>query len=160
MITADRQRRNTSRMNRSEGGGDFRERPLQLEGPFDPGIAQISDADEVEWRYASCLINFSDERRLIADLARAVAGARSVGCATVERHGHQADVDIIEPNAMGKTEEGRNPAIARAQLRIGQFGIALNLLDHTRLRWQCPLFVEPSRTATWISSRNGVQQMG
>ena len=78
----------------------------------------------------------------------------------IERHGHQANVDIIEPNAMGKTEEGRNPAIARAQLRIGQFGIALNLLDHTRLRWQCPLFVEPSRTATWISSRNGVQQMG
>jgi hypothetical protein len=82
MITADRQRRNASRMNRSEGGGDFRERPLQLEGPFDPGIAQISDADEVEWRYASRLINFSDERRLIADLAWAVAGARSVGCAT------------------------------------------------------------------------------
>src|SRR5262249_47922997 len=109
MITADRQRRNPSRMNRSEGGGDFCERPLQLEGPFDPSIAQIGDTDEIEWCYASCLIDFPDERRLIADLAWAVAGARSVGCATVKRHGHQADVDIIEPNAMGKTEEGRNP---------------------------------------------------
>jgi hypothetical protein len=24
-------------------------RPLQLEGPFDPGISQIGDADEVEY---------------------------------------------------------------------------------------------------------------
>src|SRR5262249_15203271 len=34
MITADRQ---TGRMNGSEEGGNFGERPLQLEGPFDGG---------------------------------------------------------------------------------------------------------------------------
>jgi hypothetical protein len=30
----------------------------------------------------------------------------------------------------GEAEEGRDSAIARLQLRIGQFQIALNLLDH------------------------------
>ena len=51
--------------------------------------------------------------------------------------------------AMGKTEEGRNSAVTRAQLRIGQFRIVLNLLDHTRpwsqaevIKAKCPLSVE------------------
>jgi hypothetical protein len=36
-------------------------------------------------------------------------------------------------------------------LRVGQFGIALNLLDHTRPRWECPLFVE--RATETVTSR-------
>ena len=39
-------------MNGGKEGGDFGERPLQLEGPFDPGVSQIGDADEVEGRHA------------------------------------------------------------------------------------------------------------
>src|SRR5215813_8731844 len=130
MITADRQRRYASRMNGSEEGGDFGERPLQLEGPFDPGVSQIGDADEVEGRHAGRLIDLADERRLVADVARAMARAWAVGDATVERHADEADVDLIEPHAVGEAEEGGNSAIARLQLRIGQFRIAPNLLHH------------------------------
>src|SRR6516165_12475868 len=130
MITADRQRRYASPMNGSEEGGNFCERPLQLEGPFDPGISQIGDADEVEGRHAGRLIDLADERRLVADVARAVARAWAVGDATVERHADEADVDLIEPHAVGEAEEGGNSAIARLQLRIGQFRIAPNLLHH------------------------------
>ena len=49
--------------------------PLQLEGPFDPGISQVRDADEIEGRYAGRLIDLADERRLVADVARAVTRA-------------------------------------------------------------------------------------
>src|ERR1700738_3744586 len=132
VITADRQRRYASRMNGSEEGDDFGERALQLEGPFDPGISQIGDADEVEGRHAGRLIDLADERRLVADVAWAVARAWAVGDATVERHADETDVDLIEPHAVGEAEEGRDSAIARLQLRIGQFQIALNLLDHCR----------------------------
>src|SRR6202011_4828515 len=75
MITADRQRRYANRMNGSEEGGDFGERALQLEGPFDPGISQIGDANELEGRHAGRLIDLADKRRLVADVARAVARA-------------------------------------------------------------------------------------
>src|SRR5215470_14432362 len=54
------------------------------------------------------------------------------GNATVERHADEADVDLIEPHAVGEAEEGGNSAIARLQLRIGQFRIAPNLLDHAQ----------------------------
>ena len=130
MITADRQRRNASRMNRSEGGGDFRERPLQLEGLFDPGVPQIRDADEIERRHAGRLIDLADKRRVVADLAWAVARAWAVGDATVERHADEADVDLIEPHAVGEAEEGRNSAIARLQLRVRQLRISVDLLNH------------------------------
>src|SRR6516162_10708994 len=131
MITADRQRRNASRMNGSEKVGNFAKRPLQLEWLFDPAVSQIGDADEVERRHTGRLIDLADERRLIADIARAVACAWAVGDAAIDRHADEADVDLIEPHAVGEAEEGRNSAVARAQLRIGQFRIALNLLDHT-----------------------------
>jgi hypothetical protein len=95
MITADRQRRCAGRVNGSEEGGDFGERALQLEGPFDPGISQIGDADEVEGRHAGRLIDLADERRLVAKVARAVTRAWAVGDATVERHANETDVDLI-----------------------------------------------------------------
>jgi len=59
-----------------------------------------------------------------------VARAWAVGDATVERHADKTDVDLIEPHGVGEAEEGRDSAVARLQLRIGQFRIALNLLDH------------------------------
>ena len=62
MITADRQRRYASRMNGSEEGRDFSECALQFEGPFDPGISQIGDADEIEGCHAGRLIDLADER--------------------------------------------------------------------------------------------------
>jgi hypothetical protein len=37
-------------VNGSEEGGNFAERSLQFERPFDPGIFQIGGADEVEGR--------------------------------------------------------------------------------------------------------------
>jgi hypothetical protein len=85
MITANRQRRYAGRMNGSEEGSDLRERPLQLEGLFDPGVPQIRDADEIERRYAGRLIDLADERRVDADIAWAVARAGAVGDATIER---------------------------------------------------------------------------
>src|SRR5215475_5424064 len=100
MITADRQRRYASSMNGSEEGGDFGERSLQLEGPFDPGISQIGNADEVEGRHASRLIDLADERRLVADVARAVARAWAVGDATVKWHADETDVNLIEPHGV------------------------------------------------------------
>src|SRR6266853_4307835 len=143
VITADRQRRYANRMNGSEEGSDFGERALQLEGPFDPGISQIGDANELEGRHAGRLIDLADERRLVADVARAVARAWAIGDATVERHADETDVDLIEPHAVGEAEEGRDSAIARLQLRIGQFRVALNLLDHA----EAP-FGETSRQST------------
>src|SRR6266481_2842541 len=98
--------------------GDFGERALQLEGPFDPSISQIGDADEVEGRHAGRLIDLADERRLVADVARAVARAWTVGDATVERHADETDVDLIEHVGVGEAEEGRDSAVARLQLRI------------------------------------------
>ena len=71
-------------MNGSEEGGDFGERALQLEGPFDPGISQIGDANELEGRHAGRLIDLADKRRLVADVARAVARAGAAGDATVD----------------------------------------------------------------------------
>jgi hypothetical protein len=61
------------------------------------------------------------ERRLGADIARAVARAWAVGDTTVERHADEADVDLIKPHAVGEAEEGWNSTIARLQLWIGQF---------------------------------------
>ena len=49
---------------------------------------------------------------------------------SVERHADETDVDFIEQLGVGEAEEGRDSAVARLQLRIGQFRIALNLLDH------------------------------
>src|SRR5262249_40860918 len=160
MITADRQRRYASRVNGSEEGGNFGERPLQLEGPFDPGVSQIGDADEVEGRHPGRLVDLADERRLVADVARAVARAGAVGDATVERHADEADVDLIEPHAVGEAEEGGNSAIARLQLRIGQFRIAPNLLhdaeapfgkDLPAVNAERPISVEQS-LAAWLMS--------
>src|SRR5215831_3366618 len=168
MITADRQRRYASRMNGSEEGGDFGERPLQLEGPFDPGVSQIGDADEVEGRHAGRLIDLADERRLVADVARAMARAWAVGDATVERHADEADVDLIEPHAVGEAEEGGNSAIARLQLRIGQFRIAPNLLHHAEAPFgkdlpvvnaERPVYVEQS-LAAWLMSGTQIYQTG
>src|SRR6478609_9642201 len=95
MITADRQRPYAGRVHGSEEGGDFGQRALQLQGPFDPGISQIGDADEVEGRHAGRLIDLADERRLVAKVARAVTRAWAVGDATVERHANETDVDLI-----------------------------------------------------------------
>ena len=72
-------------MNGGKEGGDFGERPLQLEGPLDPSISKIGHANEVERRHAGCLIDLADEQRLVADGARAVARAGAVGDATIER---------------------------------------------------------------------------
>jgi hypothetical protein len=58
MIAANRQRRYASRMDGSEEGS---ERALQLEGPLDPGIPQIDDADEVEGPDAGRLVDLADE---------------------------------------------------------------------------------------------------
>jgi hypothetical protein len=44
---------------------------------------------------------------------------------------------------VGEAEEGRDSAVARLQLRIGQFRVALNLLDHA----EAP-FGETSRQST------------
>ena len=70
---------------------------------------------------------------MVADVARAVARAGAVGDATVERHADETDVDFIEQLGVGEAEEGRDSAVARLQLRIGQFRIALNLLDHAEV---------------------------
>ena len=70
-----------------------------------------------------------DSRRRFA---RAVARAGAVGDAPVEGHADETDVDFIEPHSVGEAEEGRDSAVARMQLRIGQFRIALNLLDHAQ----------------------------
>src|SRR5262249_24173086 len=106
------------------------------------------------------VIEVADERRLVADAARAMARAWAVGDATVERHADEADVDLIEPHAVGEAEEGGNSAIARLQLRIGQFRIAPNLLHHAEAPFgkdlpvvnaERPVSVEQS-LAAWLMS--------
>src|SRR6266536_2960490 len=66
----------------------------------DPGIPQIGDADEVEGGDAGRLVDLADKRRMVADVARPVAGACAVGDATVERHADEADVDPSKPCGM------------------------------------------------------------
>src|SRR5262249_21988636 len=114
------------------------------------------------------VIEVADERRLVADAARAMARAWAVGDATVERHADEADVDLIEPHAVGEAEEGGNSAIARLQLRIGQFRIAPNLLHHAEAPFgkdlpvvnaERPVSVEQS-LAAWLMSGTQIYQTG
>src|SRR5438132_588195 len=96
MIAADGQRRYACCMDGREEASDFTERSLQLEWAFDPRIPQIGDADKVEGGDAGRLVDLADQRRMVADVARPVAGAWAVGDATVERHADEANVDLRE----------------------------------------------------------------
>src|SRR6266536_1033005 len=130
MIADHRERGYASRIDGSEEGSDFGERALQLEGPFDPSIPEIGDADEVEGRHAGRLVDLADERRLVADVARAVARACAIGDTTVEWHSHEADVDLVEPHSVREAEKSRDSTVAWLQLRISELRVTLDLLDH------------------------------
>ena len=58
-----------------------------------------------------------------------MAGAWAIGDATVERH---AD-DLVKPLGVRKAEERGDSAVAWPQLRIHEFRVMLNLLDHAEV---------------------------
>src|SRR5688572_2538450 len=102
--------------------GDLLEARFEMEGPLDPGVAEVADAAEVEGRHPARLVDLADERGLVADLARSVSRAGAVGDAAVEGDADEADLGP-GPVVAGvrRAHEGRYAGVARTDLRVGEF---------------------------------------
>ena len=62
-----------------------------------------------------------------------MAGAWAIGDATVEWHADDADINLVKPLGVRKAEERGDSAVAWPQLRIHEFRVMLNLLDHAKV---------------------------
>ncbi len=123
MVAARRDRHDPGGVDRREDGFDLAMRALELERFFDPGIAEIGDPAQRIGIDAGRLVDAPHQARLVADLARPVAGAGAVGHAAVERHADQPDIDPGEVLAIGRSHEGRDAGVTRPHHRIGEFRI-------------------------------------
>ncbi len=104
-------------------------RPGQLEGVLDPAIAEVAHAGIVE-RVGPCRgIVAAEQRGLLAHRARPVAGAATVGHATIERHADEGDVRVRRAIGDGRAEEGGDAGVAGPHLRVRHLLVSLGLLE-------------------------------
>ena len=112
MIAPGRQRHGARGMHPGEEVFDPLQGVHQVDG-VDAGVAQVRDIAKLIGRFQGLIVDPPHEGGLIADLPRAVAGARPVGGAAVPGHADQADIDPGRIFAVRQAHEGRNPAVAR-----------------------------------------------
>ena len=122
MVAAGGQRHDPGLVDLAIEGGDLGEPALEVERPLHPGVAEVGDPAELVGRDPARLVDLAHQRRLVADLARAVARAGAVGHAAVERHADQPDVDVRQILAIGRAHERRKPGVARPRHRIVELG--------------------------------------
>jgi hypothetical protein len=104
--------------------GDVVEGALQVVDARKRHVAQVGDGAELVRVDPAHVMDRPHQARLVAHLARPVAGARPVGHPAVEGHADEADVDAGRVPGEGCPHEGGDFAIARrghGVLDLGQF---------------------------------------
>ncbi len=144
MIATRTQRRDALCLQLGEKAANTIERVRDI-GGIDGRIAQIRDVAGLEGARAVGGMNAADHDRQIAQLARAVAGARPVGRPPVPGHADDADIDLLRPLILQveqrQAHEGGNACIAgqveaggRLEEVGGVLGRRLDRFGHGGLR--------------------------
>jgi hypothetical protein len=104
--------------------GNVVEGALQVVDARKRHVAQVRDGAELVRVDPAHVMDRPHQARLVAHLARPMAGAGPVGDPAVEGHADEADVDAGRIAGEGRAHEGRDFAIARrghGVLDLGQF---------------------------------------
>ena len=112
VIAAGRERHRAGRMHAGEEAFDAPDRVVQVDR-IDAGIAAVGDPAKLVGADAEDVMGAPHQARHVANLARAVAGAGTVGGAVVPGHTHQRNIHGREIGDVGQPHEGRYPAEAR-----------------------------------------------
>ena len=123
VVAADGEGGDVGRSDGSVEGFDFLESGFQVVGAFDPAVAEVADASFFEGSGAGGVVVGAKEAGLVADFARAVASAGSVGHAAVEGDADDTDVDLGEVLGVGGAKEGGDAGVAGLGLGVVELGV-------------------------------------
>ena len=112
MVAAGRQRHRAGGVQRGVELLDALQRILEA-GRIDRRVAEIAALGQLVGRHAGDVVDAAHHGRQVAHLARAVAGARSVGRAAIPRHADHADLDVGRVAEQRQAHEGGDVAEAR-----------------------------------------------
>ena len=95
VVAAGAQRHDAGRRDPVVMAFDVRDRLVEPVNALDGDVAEVGDLREIAGAHSGLVVHHAHQRRLLAQVPRAMAGARTIGHPTVERHPHDSDVDAV-----------------------------------------------------------------